>query len=768
MSNAPSRPTKEQLSELPREAINLYAARCALRALPLLVHPRYKLDYWEESQQAGHLRTCLNAALIGVVSDAQNKKAAEVAAEAAETAAKLATNDIAHAAMSAAWVANTVAALDNTTSIDAAVKAVISASDAAISDSTTDVETIYAAVEDYEFLKLGRSKAVKTAPLWNGGSYFKKKIALWVKTLEFHQLSDYGRLYNNLLRGNEKSSEEAEHLFQRWWSEQDKIDDVQEDSDQASSSKVNNSQSDSNPEEPVLEILLHIATAQSEKPSAEDHLGRQHLVAALQQILTQADDSDPITIGLLGDWGAGKTSVLKQLETSLDNSESVEYTVQQFNAWSYEHTDDIQAGVAQEAVEGLTKGLGVVNKLKLAWKLNHTTNPVRFYFNSAAFIAWILLAGGVAVSGKVNLVLSLGVGFAFSCWTFYRLIRPLFASTFASELLTYLNLPNYSSALGQLPVYQEQIEQLARLRLNKNKRLLFVVDDLDRCSTEGIIKVFEAIRLVMELEHVAVIIAIDHRIALAALAHQYRHMADDSGELVGNKYQIARDYLGKIIHLPVRLHTPLRNEVNDYIDVLFEPYLLSDPQHDPEGSKVFDETGISKADKSSEPSVQAADKEPQGTLSMPVAEIEQQRPTELQPDENALPQEASIHHSTAEKELFAELCDVFAFTNPRQLKRMQNSYRLIRSIFKEHEDTNLRTMVALFAGEYEEESNKGYKASNERLRSYAGRSELIPWFVDPTEETSREVELINNRVQAFVLPSMRPSEKVLENNSAVD
>jgi hypothetical protein len=93
-------------------------------------------------------------------------------------------------------------------------------------------------------------------------------------------------------------------------------------------------------------------------------------------------------------------------------------------------------------------------------------------------------------------------------------------------------LPLWSSAIA------EDIELMVNIRLGTEqtqrhyglgkvlprRRLLFVVDDLDRCSPEGIFKTFEAIRLVLDLPQVIVVVAVDQRIALAALALHYEKL----------------------------------------------------------------------------------------------------------------------------------------------------------------------------------------------------------------------------------------------------
>ncbi len=70
------------------------------------------------------------------------------------------------------------------------------------------------------------------------------------------------------------------------------------------------------------------ASVLSERASAEDHLGRAQLVKSMADLFDNTKVDESLTIGLLGDWGAGKTSVLNQLADQLLSRRRLEYTTQ--------------------------------------------------------------------------------------------------------------------------------------------------------------------------------------------------------------------------------------------------------------------------------------------------------------------------------------------------------------------------------------------------------------------------------------------------------
>ena len=500
-------------------------------------------------------------------------------------------------------------------------------------------------------------------------------------------------------------------------------------------------------------------------------------MSALAQLLNHRDKTEPLTIGLLGDWGSGKTTVLELLKKKLcpeDNAftrPDVRFRVQWFNAWAYEHTDDIQAGIAQEAITGLTHECSFLKKLSIAFRLHWQTQRLSVVINVLVLIGWLVVIGILLGVGRINVIQALGVSTILGLLQGYRWLKPLLASTFAKEFLTYLNLPNYEKSLGQLPVYQKQIKALSEICLKGDQRLMFIVDDLDRCSTEGIIKVFEATRLVMELDRVVVIIAIDHRIALATLAHQYRHLADHAGnnpgedtkgvsssaQALGSHYRIARDYLGKIIHLPINLDQPSVDDVNRYIEKLFHGLML-EPEAAPPWQDLTLPTETSSED--------GGERESEINTPEP-AQGEPPNPITRKLDETGIDKlEITLEpmkHSEEEKQLFAELCQVYQLNNPRQIKRLHSSYRLILAYHKTTPDEARKLLITLFAKEVEQDtawdSDTQKQTRKAQFKQNLNDELLFNEQLRDFLETPNQAAYINAslKITPFVLPAIDPN-----------
>lgn len=497
----------------------------------------------------------------------------------------------------------------------------------------------------------------------------------------------------------------------------------------------------------------------SDKPNVTDKLNRQKLVNALAINLTHSTNKHHRAIGLLGEWGSGKSTVLKLLKQKLKETHKEQpFVFGEFNAWAYEHSDNIQAGIAQEVLSAVTSLeseaspkeitdvviLGGPVHVAIKW----CNNWFKKLIISALFRSWITLCYSVraqffkllksllvlcialmpllippaasiptfpaepqsaVISGRANEVESkwfsalrgwadrnrslfgnavfqllwfMGFGFYF-----LRQLPSLFANPLSKELLTYIRLPDYAKHLGDIPVMRDNIKVMCNIRLGrlcgKPKRMLFVVDDLDRCSPAAIVKVLEALRLVLDLDDVIVLIAIDQHIALAALSNHFKEFSPH--HKLKNSHAIAREYLSKVINLPIVLTAPSDADVKEFMTDLWKdmPKVLPVGAGDP-GQKV--PVDNSPAPSSSEMNLPVVD----STL-----ELDSVLVTDISPDSDHTERVKSkateddkqvtakvnpINALSPEQQAsFIYWANYFELTNPRQLKRLNNSYDLMRS-----------------------------------------------------------------------------------------
>lgn len=503
---------------------------------------------------------------------------------------------------------------------------------------------------------------------------------------------------------------------------------------------------------PISPTQVNYTASRRQLPEAtshEDHLNRQPLISALAAVLAHKSNSEHQTIGLLGDWGIGKSTWLRLLKKELlvEHKEQV-YLFGEFNAWAYEHTDNLQAGIAQEVIKALSSPAtrledidhALADQIKeskfafvkrwLGWKYDRAILTAKFavqlnggellklafllllalcplvfsipelisdYLASKAATQSQALYRGAGVVGNALWFLGFGVYFV-------KEFPKLFANPLAKEMLTYLRLPDYAKHLGTVPVMRRNIETLCNIRLKssseKPTRLLFVVDDLDRCGHDGIVKVFEAVRLVLDIKNVTVIIAVDQHIALAALALHYEEVAKH--HKLKNPNAIARDYLAKVIHLPIILANPMGADIESYLKRL---WLASTSKEDHEivekeqldyvqqmvavREKSESERAVASSSKGNsemqsvnEPSLRtAAGAEFINNDALPARDPKESVHSGVNQSVIERPEVATL--SAAQRRAFIFWLNYFALTNPRQVKRLNNTYNLLLNCYSD-------------------------------------------------------------------------------------
>src|SRR5688572_22781686 len=80
----------------------------------------------------------------------------------------------------------------------------------------------------------------------------------------------------------------------------------------------------------------------SDNETNVDLLGFEHLVTAVTSIVDN-DDLLPATIGVYGDWGSGKSSLLQMIADRYEDEEGV--LLLAFNGWLFEGFDDAKTAL---------------------------------------------------------------------------------------------------------------------------------------------------------------------------------------------------------------------------------------------------------------------------------------------------------------------------------------------------------------------------------------------------------------------------------------
>jgi hypothetical protein len=406
----------------------------------------------------------------------------------------------------------------------------------------------------------------------------------------------------------------------------------------------------------------------------EDQLNFENYVQAFCDLIRSADTKPPLTIGIFGSWGMGKSFLLKEIERSirelqkdpqdsLDPREqrkawketrrrrrqdlqqgrtdpSVSYVhVVRFNAWEYSATEVVWPGLVRKIMDRLEVETSNGAAGRLAARLRRNLrrqimrNRSRLY--AAAIIVPVLIAIGITQIQADSLVLggaALAIGAGLIKVASDGLSRPI-----SQWVTTLFEDQDYGKQIGYMADIRDDLEFLANRLRRDQGRILVTIDDLDRCEPEKAAEVLEAVNLLLNFDSFIVCLGIDARVVTRAVEEHYKGLLGPAG---ASGYE----YLDKVVQIPFRIPEPTGPDLKAFLTAL-----MGNPV--PLGGEEDDET-----------------------------EQEQPKPRRARGQHRSdRSVEPPVDFTYLELQAFDELIPLLR-PNPRHIKRMVNVYRLVRNL----------------------------------------------------------------------------------------
>lgn len=286
------------------------------------------------------------------------------------------------------------------------------------------------------------------------------------------------------------------------------------------------------------------------------------LVAQAAAELIRDSGGTPITIGVSGGWGVGKSSLVKMVGRTLEHDKDAakKYIFLEFNAWLYQGFDDARHALLQAVSDRLLE-VAKERKTFIDDVLAFARRVKWLKLGRIALPTVVGLIGGATLGGPVGAVLGAAGSF----------IKSTEAADREKELEklkeAYSQLhPELANALREeqpdsLPKEIQGLRDAFTGILSKlDVTLVVLVDDLDRCLPNTAIATLEAMRLLLHVSRTAFIIAADEQMIRSAVRAHFSD-GDISDDLVTS-------YFDKLIQVPLRVPRLGINEVKVYVSLL--------------------------------------------------------------------------------------------------------------------------------------------------------------------------------------------------------
>lgn len=276
------------------------------------------------------------------------------------------------------------------------------------------------------------------------------------------------------------------------------------------------------------------------------------------------DDVLPVTIGVFGDWGSGKSSILKIVEKELIGNAKDGTLVLYFNGWVFEGYDDAKAALLESIIEKFAKHKTLGSKVKdETVKLFKSVKWMRLmglgFKKIAVPAATAYLTGGVSL---IPYLLS-----EFSQIEPAELANKLKGDD-AGNFLSSIIKKNEEDEITMVREFRDEFKKM--LDKSEIEKLVVIIDDLDRCTPDRLIENLEAIKLFLNVDKTAFVIGADPRIVRHAIELRYKTDGiENSSDVESRNERIVSDYLEKLIQVPYYLPKLTDNEVETYLSLLF-------------------------------------------------------------------------------------------------------------------------------------------------------------------------------------------------------
>jgi hypothetical protein len=358
--------------------------------------------------------------------------------------------------------------------------------------------------------------------------------------------------------------------------------------------------------------------------TTDDRLDYALYAKAIAEFIRHPDAKPPMVISVQAPWGQGKTSLMRMVQRDLDpghpdlrnakNASGLSSTPEPpseltfgdlrdsldgtgaandvkpeairtvwFNAWKYQSTEQIWAGLAHAILAQLPARLSVKDR-ELFWlrlqRRRIDPSAVRSDIYRAALerflprlAGWAVLALGTLIVVGLSLLAgglgAAGVGIAGggvigALWVARRAwasaTRDVLNRKLEGAYLRYVRQPDYGSKLGYLHLVEEDMTRALALLTPDDQPAVIFIDDLDRCSPAKIAEVIEAMNLFLagDYPNCAFVIGLDAEVVAASMEVVHEQII---GKLDDRRGELGWRFMDKFVQLPFvmpRLHPQQR------------------------------------------------------------------------------------------------------------------------------------------------------------------------------------------------------------------
>ena len=320
------------------------------------------------------------------------------------------------------------------------------------------------------------------------------------------------------------------------------------------------------------------------RDKSADHFGYGDFAQMLARLAADADT--PLTIGIFGKWGTGKTSLLSLLHERLTDQEFRHRPtfVLWINAWQLDFESHLGIAFLQALLVELRRSLPLHRRILFSyfvWRQRFSFLGLirQVFLNSIriAIAAIPILLGTLLVAQPPAALQSIlgtiretyAAQIASAILALWLVVKPLLEEAqgaMSVDLSQVMKSSTLEARVGTLTLLRKHFAGIVSGAIGSHGRVIVLVDDLDRCTPESIPPLLEALSLFADIKSTVYVLALDEEAAKSAIA---RHLGSEPHEAEG--------FLHKIFQVPFALPPLDPGRISRYIHLAYPDVVLLSP-----------------------------------------------------------------------------------------------------------------------------------------------------------------------------------------------
>lgn len=269
----------------------------------------------------------------------------------------------------------------------------------------------------------------------------------------------------------------------------------------------------------------------------EDALGRKPFIEAVANFIKSQATAvnkegkkelrnlrDPLTIGIYGKWGYGKTSVVNCVKTEI---EKANFFTAYYNPWMYNNEEDLVQHLFETIVSAVNVKEDIENRKELISKLKKYSLGFLKGFKARAKF-------GIPFTD-----MGLSVGYD---------AKPLMEA-----------IEKDIDVESEETIYDVK-EEINKVLTSLSNPIVIFIDDIDRLSKTEIYTLFKTVRLIADFKNIIYVLSFDDEMVAKSIKENFAEGKDDDGY----------NYLEKIIDVSMRLPSLSYKDIFTFLEKKLE------------------------------------------------------------------------------------------------------------------------------------------------------------------------------------------------------